>query len=47
MAILIGGLGCIIPERRQFISHHGFRAIYAGVLANIMSAAIAGVILIL
>jgi CNT family concentrative nucleoside transporter len=45
MAILIGGLGCMIPERREFISRHGFRAIFAGVLANLMSAAIAGLIL--
>ncbi|MDO6544677.1 NupC/NupG family nucleoside CNT transporter [Photobacterium sanguinicancri] len=45
MAILIGGLGSLVPERRTFISKHGFRAITAGVLANLMSAAIAGVIL--
>lgn len=45
MAILIGGLGSIVPERRSFISQYGFRAILAGVLANLMSAAIAGVIL--
>lgn len=45
MAILIGGLGSMIPERREFISRHGFRAIFAGVLANLMSAAIAGLIL--
>ncbi|WGY46499.1 NupC/NupG family nucleoside CNT transporter [Vibrio sp. ABG19] len=45
MAILIGGLGSLIPERRPFIAQYGFRAIAAGVLANLMSAAIAGVIL--
>ncbi|MGF1728864.1 NupC/NupG family nucleoside CNT transporter [Photobacterium kasasachensis] len=45
MAILIGGLGSLVPERRTFISQNGFRAIAAGVLANLMSAAIAGVIL--
>ncbi|WP_299009308.1 NupC/NupG family nucleoside CNT transporter [uncultured Shewanella sp.] len=45
MAILIGGLGSLIPERRSFISTYGFRAITAGVLANLMSAAIAGFIL--
>lgn len=45
MAILIGGLGSLVPERRKFISQNGFRAIAAGVLANLMSAAIAGVIL--
>ncbi|MGF1753498.1 NupC/NupG family nucleoside CNT transporter [Vibrio makurazakiensis] len=45
MAILIGGLGSIVPERRSFISQYGFKAISAGVLANLMSAAIAGVVL--
>ncbi|MGF1690074.1 NupC/NupG family nucleoside CNT transporter [Photobacterium kagoshimensis] len=45
MAILIGGLGSLVPERRTFISKNGFRAITAGVLANLMSAAMAGVIL--
>ncbi|AQM19880.1 NupC/NupG family nucleoside CNT transporter [Vibrio anguillarum] len=45
MAVLIGGLGSLVPERRSFISQYGFRAISAGVLANLMSAALAGVIL--
>ncbi|ENM5901292.1 NupC/NupG family nucleoside CNT transporter [Vibrio mimicus] len=45
MAILIGGLGSLVPERRAFISKYGFRAIGAGVLANLMSASIAGVTL--
>ncbi|MGL4830131.1 MAG: NupC/NupG family nucleoside CNT transporter [Vibrio sp.] len=45
MAILIGGLGSLVPERRAFISMYGFRAIGAGVLANLMSASIAGGIL--
>lgn len=45
MAVLIGGLGSLVPERRSFISQYGFRAIGAGVLANLMSAALAGVIL--
>lgn len=31
MAILIGGLGSLVPERRAFISQYGFRAIGAGV----------------
>ncbi|WP_341661908.1 NupC/NupG family nucleoside CNT transporter [Vibrio sp.] len=45
MAMLIGGLGSLVPERRSFISKYGFKAIAAGVLANLMSAAVAGVIL--
>lgn len=45
MAMLIGGLGSVVPEKRPFISKYGFRAIAAGVMANLMSASIAGVIL--
>lgn len=45
MAMLIGGLGSLVPEKRAFISKYGFRAIAAGVMANLMSASIAGVIL--
>ncbi|MCG7487902.1 NupC/NupG family nucleoside CNT transporter [Vibrio sp. Of14-4] len=45
MAMLIGGLGSLVPERRSFISKYGFKAIAAGVLANLMSAAVAGVVL--
>lgn len=45
MAMLIGGLGSVVPEKRPFISKFGFRAIAAGVMANLMSASIAGVIL--
>lgn len=45
MAMLIGGLGSLVPEKRSFISQYGFRAIAAGVMANLMSASIAGVIL--
>ncbi|WP_210498189.1 NupC/NupG family nucleoside CNT transporter [Vibrio crassostreae] len=45
MVILIGGLGSLVPERRSFISQYGFKAICAGVFANLMSAAIAGVVL--
>ncbi|GAA5646645.1 NupC/NupG family nucleoside CNT transporter [Vibrio proteolyticus] len=45
MAMLIGGLGSLVPEKRAFISQYGFRAIAAGVLANLMSASLAGVIL--
>ncbi|MDC5848926.1 NupC/NupG family nucleoside CNT transporter [Vibrio europaeus] len=45
MAMLIGGLGSLVPEKRPFVSKYGFRAIAAGVMANLMSASIAGVIL--
>ncbi|MDO2948276.1 NupC/NupG family nucleoside CNT transporter [Aeromonas simiae] len=47
MAILIGGLGAMVPERKAFIARFGMRAILAGVLANLMSACLAGLFLTL
>ncbi|MDO5492888.1 MAG: NupC/NupG family nucleoside CNT transporter [Nesterenkonia sp.] len=45
LAILLGGLGSIAPARRSDIAQLGLRAVLAGTLANLMSAAIAGMIL--
>ncbi|WP_110112297.1 NupC/NupG family nucleoside CNT transporter [Bacillus sp. CGMCC 1.16541] len=45
LAILLGGLGGMAPNRRQDIARLGFRAILAGTLANLLSAAIAGMFL--
>jgi concentrative nucleoside transporter, CNT family len=42
IAILLGGLGSLIPQRRGEIAQLGIRAVFAGTLANLMSAAIAG-----
>ena len=42
IAILIGGLGGIAPNRRGDIARLGLRAVIAGTLANLMSATIAG-----
>lgn len=42
IAILIGGLGGIAPNRRSDIARLGLKAIVAGTLANLMSATIAG-----
>jgi CNT family concentrative nucleoside transporter len=42
IAILLGGLGAVAPERRDDISRLGFRALIAATLANLMSAALAG-----
>lgn len=42
IAILLGGLGGMAPSRRQDIARLGFKAIAAGTLANLLSAAIAG-----
>ncbi|MCY7483732.1 NupC/NupG family nucleoside CNT transporter [Paenibacillus alvei] len=44
IALLIGGLGGIAPSRRQDLAELGFRAIIAATLANLMSAAIAGML---
>ncbi|MEM8678281.1 MAG: NupC/NupG family nucleoside CNT transporter [Planctomycetota bacterium] len=42
IAILLGGLGGIAPTRREEIARFGLKAVAAGTLANLMSAAIAG-----
>ncbi|CAM4191430.1 NupC/NupG family nucleoside CNT transporter [Lederbergia lenta] len=44
IALLIGGLGGMAPSRRQDIAEMGLRAIIAATLANLMSAAIAGML---
>ncbi|MFB1050204.1 NupC/NupG family nucleoside CNT transporter [Paraliobacillus sp. JSM ZJ581] len=42
MAILLGGLGGLAPSRRKDIATLGLRAVAAGMLASLLSAAIAG-----
>ncbi|WP_462182429.1 NupC/NupG family nucleoside CNT transporter [Pseudoalteromonas gelatinilytica] len=42
IAILLGGLGGMAPSRRKDIARLGLRAVLAGFMANLMSAAIAG-----
>ena len=43
--VLLGGLGGLAPNRRGDIAALGMRAVLAGTLANLMSAAIAGMLL--
>jgi len=43
IAILLGGIGSMAPNRRQDIARLGLKAMLAATLANLMSAAIAGV----
>ncbi|CAM3759739.1 NupC/NupG family nucleoside CNT transporter [Rheinheimera salexigens] len=43
VAILLGGLGGMAPSRRADIAELGLKALLAATLANLMSAAIAGV----
>jgi len=42
IAILLGGLGSLVPERRSDIARLGLRAVLAGSLSNLMSATLAG-----
>ncbi|EIJ67315.1 NupC/NupG family nucleoside CNT transporter [Pasteurella bettyae] len=42
IAILIGGLGAMAPNRRGDIARLGIKAVIAGSLANLMSATLAG-----
>ena len=45
IAILLGGLGVMAPSRRQEIARLGLKALFAATLANLMSAALAGIFL--
>ena len=45
IAILLGGLGVMAPERRKEIARLGLKAVFAATLANLMSAALAGIFL--
>ena len=45
IAILLGGLGNLVPSRRQEIAQLGLKAVLAGTLANLSSAAIAGILI--
>ncbi len=44
IAIQLGGLGALIPERRSDLARLGLKAMIAGTLANFISATIAGLI---
>ena len=45
IAILLGGLGSLVPEKRELIARFGLKAVLAGSLSNLMSAALAGLLL--
>jgi CNT family concentrative nucleoside transporter len=42
IAILLGGIGSMAPSRRHDIAKLGLKAVFAATMANLMSAAIAG-----
>ncbi len=45
IAILLGGLGSLIPEKKPLIAKFGVKAVLAASLSNLMSAALAGLLL--
>ncbi len=45
IAILLGGLGVLVPEKRDLIGVLGMKAVLAASLSNLMSAALAGLLL--
>lgn len=44
LGIMIGGMGAMVPERRQEIVALGFKSILAGTLATCMTAAVVGIV---
>lgn len=42
IAILLGGLGAVVPSRRHDIARLGLRAVIGGTLVNLLNAALAG-----
>ncbi|MDP2575091.1 NupC/NupG family nucleoside CNT transporter [Vibrio penaeicida] len=47
IAIQLGSIGVIAPERRSEVANLGFKAVLAGTLANLMSACLAGLFILL
>lgn len=45
IGIQVGGIGALIPDRRNEIASLGLRAMLAGTMANLMSASIVGILL--
>jgi len=44
IAIQVGGIGALVPERRGDLARLGVKAMLAGSMANAMSACIAGIL---
>jgi len=45
IGIQIGGIGALAPNKRGELAQLGFRAMFAGTMANLISASIAGMLL--
>ncbi len=44
IAILVGSLGSLIPERRSEVAKYGLLALLAATMTNLLNAAIVGVV---
>jgi CNT family concentrative nucleoside transporter len=45
IAILIGGIGALVPSKKPVVSKLAIKALVAGFLATMMTAAIAGLLM--
>ena len=45
IGIQIGGIGALAPSRKEDLARLGFRAMLAGTVANLLSAAIVGLMI--
>jgi CNT family concentrative nucleoside transporter len=45
IGIQIGGIGALAPNKKAELARLGLRAMFAGTMANLMSASIAGLLL--
>ena len=45
IGIQLGGIGALAPERRHDLARLGVQALFAGTMANYLSACIAGILL--
>ena len=44
IAILMGSVGILIPNKKEFIASYGLKAVLAASLANLLSASFAGIL---
>jgi len=42
MAIFVGGISALVPERKRDLARVGFRALISAILATLMTGAVAG-----
>ena len=45
LAILMGGMATLLPQRKSEVARLGIKAVLAGTLSNLMSASLAGLFL--